>query len=132
MSKKQLKNFSGQMLIEVVVAIGIIALVLVGVSDLMTKSLSVITYQRQRDEALNILQKIQNGYKAMRDTDAEAFFNTVANTIIDPCEAGKNYKCTVLVDKQLNSVLITVTAEWSDGGKTYNLSLSQSLFKTAK
>ena len=69
-----LNNFSGQMLIEVVIAIGIIALVLVGVSDLMTRSLRVVTFQKQRDEANAYLQKMQNDLKAQRDADPEGFF----------------------------------------------------------
>jgi type II secretory pathway pseudopilin PulG len=122
----------GQMLIEVVVAVGIIALVFVGVSDLMTRSLRVVTFQRQRDEASTILQKIQNDYKAQRDTDPDSFYNTVDNNVTDPCVSGKPYKCTVIVEKFPNSITITVKAEWTDGGDPLSVSSIQSLARNVK
>lgn len=126
------KTFSGQMLIEVVVAVGIIALVLVGVSDLMTRSLRLITYQKQRDEAMMILQKIQNDYKAQRDSDPDTFYQNAVNTTIDPCVAGKPYKCTVMMDKLPDSVIIDAKAEWSDGGNVISTSLRQILVREVK
>lgn len=122
----------GQMLIEVVIAVGIIALVLVGVSDLMTRSLKVISFQKQRDEASTLLQKIQNDYKAQRDVDPEGFYTLVTNATIDPCEAGKPYKCSVVVDRAADGVVISATASWDEGGNTVSISSSQSLFRTVK
>lgn len=121
-------NHPGELLIEIVVAIGIIGLVLVGVTDLMTRSARVVTFQKQKDEALSIVRKKLNEYKTTRDTDPESFYNTVVGGVTDPCVPEKDYKCIVSVDKQLDSVLITVVAEWNDGGRTYNVSLSQSLY----
>lgn len=114
-------------------AIGIIALVLVGVSDLMTRSLRVTTFQKQRDEASGILQKIQNDYKAQRDNDPEGFYTTLPlSTINDPCVVGKPYKCTISVDKQADLVTITATAEWGDGGNQLSVSSVQSLVRITK
>ena len=121
------------MLIEVVIAVGIIALVLVGVSDLMTRSLRVVTYQKQRDEANAYLQKIQNDLKAQRDADPEKFYQTVSGSSA-LCEAGKAYTCKILVERALDniSITITATAEWSDGGNTLRISTVQSLLRATK
>lgn len=126
------KVTSGQMLIEVVVAVGIIALVLVGVSDLMTRSLRVITFQKQRSEATALLQKIQNNYKAQRDSDPDNFYSVVADTVIDPCETGKPYKCTVQINKTVDDVTITAKAEWVDSDSTFSTSSVQTLQRILK
>lgn len=118
---------NGQMLIEVVVALGIIGLVLVGVSDLMTRSVGVVNFQRQKSEALSIINKRLTDYKRDRDTDSESFYASAGDSVIDPCEAGKSYKCIVTMTKTADSVNILITAEWLNGGKTYSTSLSQSL-----
>ncbi len=122
----------GQMLIEIVVAVGIIALVLVGVSDLMTRSLRVVTFQKQKDEAGGLVQKILNDYKVQRDINPDNFYNTVTGEVIDPCESGKPYKCTVTVDKTADGVLVSVLVEWSDGGNTFNMTLSELLARTTR
>lgn len=123
---------SGQMLIEVVVAVGIIGMVLVGVSDLLTRSLRLNTYQKQKDEATAIIQKIQNDYKARRDADPEGFYNSIGNVTIDPCVNDKQYVCTVTVDKLPSLVTITVKAEWNDGGSSLSTSSTQSLVRSVK
>ncbi len=120
------------MLIEIVVAIGIIGLVLVGVSDLMTRSVSVASFQKQKEEAITIIKKILNDYKSDRDTNPDGFYAAISGSIIDPCKDGLPYRCLVTVSKNSDSVTITVTAEWEDGGKTYKTALTQSLSRTIK
>lgn len=124
----------GQTLIEIVMAIGIIGLVLVGVSDLMTRSIRVVSFQKQKDEALIIIKKMLIDYKAARDTDPEGFYTAIDNATIDPCVANSVYKCVVTVDKPptLDSVNISILAEWLDGGKTYSVTLSQSLTRSQR
>lgn len=122
----------GVMLIEIVVAVGIIGLVLIGVSDLMTRSVSVVTFQKQKKEALTIITKKLNDYKAARDTNPDNFYTTVADSIVDPCVVNKPYKCLITVDKTADAVKISITAQWQDGGRPYETSLSQSLSRTVK
>ncbi|KKT40606.1 MAG: hypothetical protein UX47_C0003G0041 [Candidatus Collierbacteria bacterium GW2011_GWA2_46_26] len=124
--------WSGQMLIEIVVAVGIIALVLVGVSDLMTRSARVTTFQRQKDEAFTISQRLLNDYRFQRDSNPQVFYDSAVGTILDPCVSGKTYVCTVSMVKTLEAVLVTVKVEWGDGGQTFNISLSQSLSREIK
>ncbi len=65
------------MLIEIVIAVGILALVLIGVSDLMTRTQRVSTFQAKRDEANSVAKKILNDYRLQRDIDPETFATTV-------------------------------------------------------
>ena len=122
----------GQTLIEIVVAIGIIGLVLVGVSDLMTRSVSSVAFQKQKKEALTIITKKLNDYKVARDTNPDNFYTTVVDSIVDPCVVNKPYKCLITVDKTVDAVKISITAQWQDGGRPYETSLSQSLSRTVK
>lgn len=120
------------MLIEIVVAIGIIGLVLIGVSDLMTRSSAVVTFQKQRDEALAIIKKKLTDYKVERDTNPDSFYLNAENAVIDPCKEDTIYKCQVTMEKTADTVYIMVTVEWQDGGRTYTTSLSESLAKSIK
>jgi|SRR3989344_2220032 len=129
---KFLPKNKGVMLIEIVVAIGIIGLVLVGVSDLMTRSVSLVTFQKQKKEALTIITKKLNDYKVARDTNPDNFYATVVDSIVDPCVVNKPYKCLITVDKTVDAVKISITAQWQDGGRPYETSLSQSLSRTVK
>lgn len=123
---------SGQMLIEVVVAIAVIALVLVGVSSLMTKSLRVVTFQKEKDIAGSSLQKIQNDYKRDRDINPDGFFATLPET--DTVDCGAIYSCDVDFEMAAdnNSVLITATASWLDGDRTLSVSSKQLLQRVIK
>ncbi len=120
------------MLIEIVVAIGIIALVLIGVSDLMIRSAKVASFQKQKNEAVSIIETILNDYRTLRDSDPQDFYNTVTSTILDPCVVDKPYVCTITIDKTADAVLVTIKAEWLDGGQTYSVTLSQSLIRNKK
>lgn len=130
-TKKQTRN-SGQMLIEIVVAVGIIGLVLVGVADLMTRSVRVVSFQKQKDEAIAVIKKKLIAYQAERDSDPEGFYATIDNAIMDPCETDSVYRCVLIVDKKTTSVVINISAEWEDGGKTYSVNLSQELARAIK
>ncbi len=120
------------MLIEIVVAIGIIALVLIGVSDLLIRSAKVATFQKQKNEAVTIIEAILNDYRTQRDSDPQEFYSTVTGDVLDPCVVDKPYVCTISVDKTAEAVLVTIKAEWLDGGQTYSVSLSQSLIRNKK
>ncbi|KKT89707.1 MAG: hypothetical protein UW88_C0001G0087 [Candidatus Collierbacteria bacterium GW2011_GWD2_45_10] len=121
------------MLIEIVVAVGIIALVLLGVSDLMTRSSRVVTFQKQKDEAITIAQKLQNDYRTQRDIDPLGFYANAGNSILEPC-ISDTYKCTITMDTVTvpNFIQVTIKVEWKDGGQIFSTSLSQSLSKEIK
>ncbi len=122
-------TWSGQMLIEIVVAVGIISLVLVGVSDLMIRSSRLTTFQRQKAEAFTISQRLLNNYRVQRDSNPQAFYDNAGGSVLDPCVSGKTYVCIVSMEKSAEAVLVTVKVEWGDGGQTFDVSLSQSLSK---
>lgn len=124
---------AGQMLIEIVIAIGIIGLVLVGVADLMTRSVRVVTFQKQKQVGLEIIKKMLIDYKSARDADPEGFYASIKNAVIDPCVAtNPDYRCILTVDKSVDEVAMSIKAEWQDGGRTYSVTLAQSLVRNLK
>ena len=130
---KTLRNPKGQMLIEIVVAVGIIALVLVGVSYLMTRSSRVVTFQKQKDEAVAVAQRCLNFYRTMRDSNPADFYAKAGINPFVTCPA-ESYTGSINVGREVtvDSVRITATVGWTDGGKDFSVSLSQSLAKTIK
>lgn len=117
----------GQMLIEVVVAVGILALVLVGITDLMTRSSRVLTYQRDREGAYAIAREILNDYRSGRDENPITFFDDVTGLSREVCVEGKKYGCEALVTEEVGGVLIDVSVYWNDGSNRYEIKLSQNL-----
>lgn len=121
------------MLIEIVIALGIIGLVLIGVTDLMTRSVRVATFQKQKEVGLEILKKMLIDYKTARDADPEGFYTTMASAIIDPCViTNPDYRCILTVNKTVDEVTMSIETQWQDGGRTYSLTLAQSLARSLK
>lgn len=134
MSKK-IRNQLGQSLIEIVVAVGIIAVVLVGTSDLISRSLSLASFQSSKNEATNIAQNQLNYYRQQRDLHPTDFFDHPENysLCVGSFDTSK-YTCsiaydTVGVDSGAN---MTVTIVWHDGDKEISTKLSQLLAKPTK
>jgi type II secretory pathway pseudopilin PulG len=123
----------GQMLIEIVVAVGIIALVLVGVSDLMTRSSRVVTFQKQKDEAVTVAQRCLNYYRTERDSNPVEFYTKAENGSLGACPS-ESYTGTITpgTDVLPDSVRVTATVGWTDGPNNFSVSLSQSLAKEIK
>lgn len=113
------------MLIEIVIAVGVLALVLVGVSDLMTRSQIVSTYQRRSDEALSIAKKILNNYRTQKESDPSNFKDNVVGLDKQVCVEGKDYSCVVTITKNSNSVNLLIKVSWPEGSNTLNVSLDQ-------
>lgn len=120
-------KIKGQMLIEIVVAVGVLSLVLIGVSDLMTRSQRVGTFQRQKDEALSIARMLLNDYRIQRDNDPDQFEDNVVGLSRDVCVTDKPYSCKVEVTKQTGSVDVVATVSWIDGVNTLSVNLNQVL-----
>jgi len=70
------KNNFGQSLIEIVVAVGIIAVVLVGASDVISRSLNLASFQASNNVAVNIAQNQLNYYRQQRDLSLPVFLLT--------------------------------------------------------
>ncbi len=115
------------MLIEIVIAVGILAMVLIGVSDLMTRTQRVSTFQAKRDEANSVAKKILNDYRLQRDTDPETFAATVTGIDRDTCVDGLDYSCTATVTNVNGDVDINVVVSWVEGENTFSISTSQKL-----
>jgi Tfp pilus assembly protein PilV len=126
----------GQSLIEIVVAVGIIAVVLVGVSDLITRSLGLSSFQAKKNEATNIAQSQLNKYRQARDMEPTRFFSADnPQKDFSLCETlNLKYTCTIGYDYTgvTNGVKMTVGVEWTDGDKNVTTELSQVLFKPTK
>lgn len=122
-------RFSGQMLIEVVVAVGILALVLIGVSDLMTRTQRVSTFQAKREGATEIAKNILNDYRLQRDADPETFAATVTGINRQTCVEGKDYSCVAVVENVNDDITVTITVSWIEGENTFSVNFSQKLNK---
>ncbi len=137
------KTFSGQSLIEIVVAVGIIAVVLVGVSDLITRSLGLASFQANKNIAVNIAQNQINHYRLVKDQEPASFFTTNVQALYGDC-VGENidpskFECTILYNIESNDaeglpnlIRINVNIKWIDGDNEINTRLSQLLAKPTK
>jgi len=120
-------RFNGQSLIEIVVAVGIIMVVLVGVSDLVTRSLSLSSFQQNKKEAEKIAQNQLDLARAERDANPSAFF---LDQSPDACQDfdDTKFQCSISYGDSLGGgIQMTVNVEWIDGDKTITTTLSQFL-----
>ncbi|EKD56045.1 MAG: hypothetical protein ACD_58C00311G0002 [uncultured bacterium] len=115
------------MLIEIVVALGVLSLVLVGVSDLMTRSQRLSSYQTKKDEAYGLARNLLNDYRQQRDNNPGTFLSGVVGINRETCVEGKNYSCKVEVTKNASSVDLYITVSWPDGGNTLSVTSNQKL-----
>ena len=129
-------NKSGQSLIEIVVAVGIIAVVLVGVADLITRSLGLASYQANKNVAINIAQNQLNYYRQQRDQKPTDFFID-PQTNYSSCDwyvfDKVKYACTITYGAiGATGVDMKVSIAWKDGEKQIKTELSQVLAKPSK
>jgi type II secretory pathway pseudopilin PulG len=141
---KRRQFHSGQSLIEIVVALGIIVVVLVGVSDLITRSLSLASFQASKNEATNIAQDQLSYLKHEKELEPTAFFlrQDVQNGIGD-CDNSINFDTEKFVCKlqfeylydgptRLDAIIASAVVTWKNGDKEIVTKLSQTLVKPIK
>lgn len=121
-----MKN-KGQMLIEIVVSVGVLALVLIGVSDLMTRTQRLSNFQTKKDEANAIANSILNDYKLQKESDLDSFVDNVVGIDRSVCVEGKDYSCVATITDTADSVLILVKVSWVEGENTFSVSATQRL-----
>ncbi len=117
----------GQMLIEVVVSIGILALVLIGVSDLMTRSQRQSEFQTKKDDAMEVAKSLLNDYRSQKEMDPVTFLDNVVGINRAVCIEGKDFSCVVEVTKGSSSVDLNITVSWVDGSNTLSINLKNTI-----
>lgn len=132
MSKKYYSQI-GQSLIEIVVAVGIIAVVLVGVSDLITRALSLASFQAGKNEAVNIAQNQLNYYRQKKDENPDLFFDS---GLVNFCVFGfdtTKYQCEIsYTNTTPEKTDMKVNVKWHNGSSEIETELSQTLVKPPK
>ncbi len=121
-----MKN-KGQMLIEVVVSVGILALVLIGVSDLMTRSQRQSEFQTKKDDAMEVAKSLLNDYRSQKEMDPVTFLDNVVGINRAVCIEGKDFSCVVEVTKGSSSVDLNITVSWVDGSNTLSINLKNTI-----
>ena len=142
MNKRE-RFFKGQSLIEIVVAVGIIAVVLVGVSDLITRSLGLASFQASKNDATNIAQDQLNYFRQLKDQEPIRFFSKPGDVYVyQDCNPGYDvtkYTCNVIYSNEIrdseNNIVgvdMTVSVGWKDGDNNIKTELIQTLAKPIK
>ena len=133
---------TGQILAEVLVAIGIIVVVLIGMSNLMTKTTKTVSQNTTKDLAVSLVQSQLNFYKTERDKNVNDFFikpangtSNLPNGSCDPWQPATHallvpIACTVSSTVIPGGANITVTATWTQSEPNdSSVSLTNSLMK---
>jgi hypothetical protein len=119
------KRQKGQMLAEVVIAIGLLALILVGMSELITRSTVSIRLNKEKDEASRAVEARLSYLRQERDRDPIAFFATQVHDLdsgnfadctgstIWPVSAQYTFACTERYSSTTAGVLVEVMASWT-------------------
>jgi len=118
------KFSTGQSLIEVVIAIGVVGLVLTSMVFVSTLGIKTSRVAKERVEARHLVGNKLEEVRRTRDEDPEAFFAT--GTYSDaPIQTGTNptYTLTTTYTQVVagEQYEITVEATWEDGANTYTV-----------
>ena len=113
-------NYGGQIIAEVVIAIGLLGLILVGLSDLITKSTVSVRLNKQKDEAARAVDARLSYLKQERDRDTNNFFTVIVNqsTCTWPIAVSFTLTCAQSFTVDANGALVSVTGTWTN--KTAN------------
>lgn len=142
--KKVIPFYLGQSLIEIVIALGIIVVVLVGVSDLISRSLSLASYQATKNQATNIAQDQLSYFKHEKELAPTDFFlRQDVQSGNGDCDNTANIDSTKFVCKiqfeyiydgsmKINGVIVTASVTWKKGNDEVTTKLSQTLAKQIK
>lgn len=138
--KNRINILRGQSLIEIVVAVGIIAVVLVGVSDLITRSLSLASFQASKNEAVTIAQSWLNYYRQKKDENPDLFFDAASGNPTNgfsTCTTGSpKYSCVINYSNpnppNNTKIDMKVSVTWQNGSNSIVTELSQTLVKPPK
>ncbi|KKU68341.1 MAG: Tfp pilus assembly protein pilV [Candidatus Amesbacteria bacterium GW2011_GWA1_47_20] len=114
---------TGQMLVEVLLAIAVAALVLVGMAQLSTRSLTTSNFSRSKSQADVYAQEAVEMIRTERTTKGWSdFFTSYSCDTLDGTLTGgftRNATCTK-VSGIPEKVTVTVTVSWAEAGKTFN------------
>lgn len=119
----------GQTLVEMVIAIGLVALVLVGLVAGTTASLKSARLSKERNQATEYAQAEIENARRVRDTEPETFFSTTGVT--GPVTTGTAPVYSVTTTKTLigNQMEVLVEVTWNDAGNDYNVTQTTYLTK---
>lgn len=112
-------------MIEVLISVTIVALVLVSVSDLITRTNKISRLQRQKDDAMAVATSKIATYRAAKDKDPSLYFDPLNLKQTEDCGSETYnqtlYDCKAVfvypVEDPLTSVNLTVTISWTDQAK---------------
>lgn len=120
--KSQKKNVStGQTLVEMVIAVGLVAVVLVGLVAGTTASLKSARLAKERNVASQYAQTEIENARRERDEDPAVFFGSAG--VEGPISYGEDPVYNVMITKTLSGSQMRVAVEvtWDDGINTYNV-----------
>ncbi|KKT36345.1 MAG: hypothetical protein UW35_C0002G0020 [Candidatus Collierbacteria bacterium GW2011_GWF2_44_15] len=123
------RKFRGQLLAEVVIAIGLLALILVGMSELITRSSATTRINKEKDEAGRVVEARLSYFRQQRSRDPVGLYNSIddlfGSGFVDcggspwPIIAQYNFSCTQSFSLLSPGVVqIDVKASWTN--KTTN------------
>lgn len=135
MREKINKYCRGQMFIELIVAVGVITVALVGVIAMSTQSVKVQKASGNRGEATNLANRNLEEIRNLKNRNVVGFFNPTP-TIVPappacPITAASVYSCSVsYVLTGTDEMKVTVTVSWAEGSNTMNVVVNSILTKS--
>lgn len=118
---KQINN-RGQLIAEVIIAVGVISLVLVSVSSLMSQTTKTYRLQKEKDEAVRLIETKLRYYRGQRDANTASFFSSIvlgdSSCMPWGVTTTGSFTCSVNFSNVSNGVKIVVTATWPTNNST--------------
>ena len=126
-----MKKNRGQSLIEVVIAIGILGVALIGIVSAATVGLKTARVSRERAFARVLVDRKIERIRSVKESDPQAFFNLGSRTETETETTDPGYTILTTYTSQLagQRMLIEVIVTWVDGNLNYSVNQSTYLRK---
>ncbi len=123
------KEETGQLLIEVLIALAVINLALVSLLSVSIKAIRVSRTSRNRLEAVKYAEGVIEGLKRTKETNQDSFFLTPSCPTCGPFGTNNMYTCSATCAWTSDRVTVKVTVSWTEGTNTPNVELESILTK---
>ena len=107
---------NGQSLIEVLAALGIVALVILGIVKATTVSVKNANYSQSQTKAVSLAQKKISEIINLKNTSPQSFFESLPPTTQEPVNGGEYCVKTEVSSIDGQTATIKVYVYWSENG----------------
>ena len=126
---KEVKS-NGQLLIEILIALAVMTVAMVGALAVSTRAIRVSRVARSTAEASKYAENVLETLKRTKESDPGTFFTNSTCPVCGPFGVNLEYSCSLSCSFNGDVDDVTVTVSWVENGSTSSVKLQTILTKS--